>query len=142
MCAPLSIEEEMLSKEDSERVYGEFTEDQNLVILGLGAIGRGVLPLIFRHFKVQASQITVCSAREEEREIAESHGVKFVVTVLDRNNYRELLSPLLKAGDTFLNLSSCVSSIDVILFLQEMSVTYVDSSNGKFLDCSRDQLLA
>jgi homospermidine synthase len=112
---------------------------QNLVILGLGAIGRGVLPMILRHIKIDVSQIIVCSARDVEREIAEEYGVKWVKTVLDRDNYRALLTPHIKAGDVFLNLSSCVSSIDVIHLCQELNVTYIDSSNETW-DDSPDEL--
>jgi homospermidine synthase len=120
-------------------IYAEVPHPQNLIILGLGAIGRGVLPLLLRHIKIELSQIIVCSAREVEREIAEEHGVKWVHTVLDRTNYRSLLTPHLKAGDVFLNLSSCVSSIDVILLCQELNVTYIDSSNETW-DDSPDEL--
>ncbi len=107
---------------------------QKLIILGMGAIGRGVLPMILRHIKIELSQIVVVSARDEEREVAEEHGVKWSKMVLNEHNYRELLTPLLTAGDVFLNLSSCVSSIDVIKLCQEKLVSYIDSSNETWDD--------
>lgn len=95
--------------------------------------------MILRHISVELSQIVVLSARESERELAEEHGVAWHLTVLDETNYRTLLTPHIKAGDVFLNLSSCVSSIAVIQLCQELNVTYIDSSNETW-DDSPDEL--
>ena len=105
-----------------------------MIILGMGAIGRGVLPLVLRHIKIDRSQIVVVSSRDEEFTVAEKFGVKWEKMVLSEHNYRQLLSPLLKKGDVFLNLSSCVSSIDVIKLCKERDVVYIDSSNETWDD--------
>ena len=120
-------------------IFATVEMPQRLVMLGCGAIGSGVLQLLFRHIKVSASQVVVLSARHEEHELVERHGVQFVHAVLDESNFRDVLSPHVKAGDVFVNLSSCVSSIDVILFCQERGAAYVDSSNETWND-SPDEL--
>ncbi len=114
--------------------YATVEAPQKLVMLGMGAIGRGVLPMILRHVKISSTQILVVSARDEEREMAEEHGVEWRKMVLDETNYRDLLKPLLNAGDVFVNVSSCVSSIAVIQLCQEKQVAYIDSSNETWDD--------
>jgi homospermidine synthase len=123
-----------LFRQTTHEIFVTVEAPHKLIILGMGAIGRGVLPMILRHIKIELEQIVVASARDEEREVAEEHGVKWTKMVLSEHNYRELLTPLLTAGDVFLNLSSCVSSIDVIKLCQEKQVSYIDSSNETWDD--------
>ena len=70
-----------------------------IVFVGFGSIGQGVLPLILRHIGTSADRITIVTAEDAGRAEAEHFGVKFVKTALTRDNYRQMLQPLLGAGD-------------------------------------------
>lgn len=99
----------------------------NLVIVGFGSIGQGVLPLILRHIDLDPARIVVVTAEDRGREVAERYGVRFVVEPLTRDNYRQILLPLLNNGDFLLNLSVDVSSVALIEFAQERGALYLDT---------------
>src|SRR6476620_2166665 len=76
-----------------------------LVMLGFGSIGQGVLPLILRHIDMPKDCIRIVSGDARGQDIAVSYGVAFEIHPLTRDNYRDVLKPMLGAGDFLLNLS-------------------------------------
>ncbi|WP_431269079.1 homospermidine synthase [Dankookia sp. P2] len=98
-----------------------------LVMLGFGSIGQGVLPLILRHIDLPKDRITIVTAEERGHEVAAEYGVKFVVEAATRENYRDLLTPLLRKGDFLLNLSVDVSSVALMQLCRELDVLYLDT---------------
>jgi len=99
----------------------------NLVIVGFGSIGQGVLPLILRHIDLDPSRIVVVTAEERGHAEAESYGIRFIIEPLTRDNYRDVLQPLVGEGDFLLNLSVDVSSVALIAFAQERGALYLDT---------------
>ncbi|MBK8208964.1 MAG: homospermidine synthase [Rhodospirillales bacterium] len=99
----------------------------NLVIVGFGSIGQGVLPLILRHIDLDPARVAVVTAEDRGREVAERYGVRFIVEPLTRDNYRHVLLPLLNDGDFLLNLSVDVSSVALIEVAQERGALYLDT---------------
>ena len=67
-----------------------------LVMLGFGSIGQGVLPLILRHIDIPRERITIVSGDPRGQDVAAENGVSFTVTPLTRDNYRDVLTPLLQ----------------------------------------------
>ncbi len=98
-----------------------------LVIVGFGSIGQGVLPLILRHVDLDPRRITIVTAAETGRAVAEHYGIAFRVEPLTKANYRAVLEPLLGAGDFLLNLSVDVSSVALIAFAHERGAFYLDT---------------
>jgi homospermidine synthase len=98
-----------------------------IVFVGFGSIGQGVLPLILRHIGTSADRITIVTAEAKGRAEAEHFGVKFVQAALRPDNYRQILEPLLGAGDFLLNLSVDVSSVDLIRLARERGALYLDT---------------
>ena len=98
-----------------------------IVFVGFGSIGQGVLPLILRHIGTSSDRITIVTAENSGRGEAEEFGVKFVKTALTRDNYRQVLEPLLGAGDFLLNLSVDVSSVALIQLARERGALYLDT---------------
>ncbi|MCC7274316.1 MAG: homospermidine synthase [Alphaproteobacteria bacterium] len=96
-------------------------------MVGMGSIGQGVLPLIFRHIDLAPSQITIVTADGRGRAVAEEYGVTFIEQPLTRENYAAVLSPLLAAGDFLVNLSVEVSSTALIELCQARDVLYLDT---------------
>lgn len=107
--------------------YFKFPEGTHVVFVGFGSIGQGTLPLIFRHFDVSPSQVMIVTADDRGKEIAERYGVKFMVTPLKPNNYKEIMTPLLTPGSFCLNLSVDVSSNDLMLLCRELESMYLDT---------------
>jgi homospermidine synthase len=98
-----------------------------LVFVGFGSIGQGVLPLVLRHIGIKPERITIVTAEEAGKREAAEFGIKFVVNPLTRDNFRQVLDPLIGKGDFLLNLSVDVSSIALIKFAHEKGALYLDT---------------
>src|ERR1700733_4093494 len=98
-----------------------------LVMIGLGSIGQGVLPLLLRHIPIEPSQITILCADEAGRAEAEDYGVERRVLPLPEANLFHILDPMLGPGGFLLNVSIEVSSVALVGFCQEKRVRYLDT---------------
>jgi homospermidine synthase len=98
-----------------------------LIFVGFGSIGQGVLPLILRHVGIERDQITIVTADEAGEQIAQQYGVRFVRHTLTRQNFRNVLDPLVGRGDFLLNLSVDVSSVALIKLCWEKGALYLDT---------------
>ena len=98
-----------------------------LVMLGLGSIGQGVLPLILAHIDMPRERIIIVTADARGGEVAAALGIRTLVQPLDRQNYREMLASLLGEGDFLLNLSVDVSSVALITFCRACGALYLDT---------------
>jgi len=111
-----------------------------IVVLGFGSIGKGVLPLIFRHIAITPQQLLIISADERGKDVSEEYGVSFQLHVVTRENYQALLASLLRAGDFLLNLSINVGSLELIEFCGQRGVLYLDTCvevwQGVYMDAS------
>jgi len=98
-----------------------------IVMVGFGSIGQGVLPLILRHIGTSADRITIVTAEDKGSSEAREFGVKFVKTALTPENYRQVLEPILSAGDFLLNLSVDVSSVALVQLARGRGALYLDT---------------
>src|SRR5689334_23772637 len=114
-----------------------------IVMIGFGSIGKGTLPLIERHFEYDKSRLVIIDPHEDG-ELAKQHGVRFIKQAITRDNYREVLVPLLTAGGGqgfCVNLSVDTSSVDIMTMCREIGALYIDTVNepwpGFYFDASR-----
>ncbi|MEQ1876227.1 MAG: saccharopine dehydrogenase NADP-binding domain-containing protein, partial [Bdellovibrionia bacterium] len=108
--------------------YGEITGP--IVLIGFGSIGKGVLPLIERHFKFDKSRVVVIDPIDRDRKLLDERGIRFIKSAVTADNYKELLRPLLKngSGQGFcVNLSVDTSSLDIMNFCRDLGVFYIDT---------------
>jgi homospermidine synthase len=101
-----------------------------IVMIGFGSIGKGTLPLIERHFNYDASHIVVIDPNDTDKAIAEKHGARFIKAAVTKDNYRELLTPLLTAGGGqgfCVNLSVDTSSVAIMELARELGALYIDT---------------
>jgi homospermidine synthase len=98
-----------------------------LVFVGFGSIGQGVLPLVLRHIGIAPDRITIVTADDAGRTEANEYGIKFIKQPLTRENYQQVLSPLVGRGDFLLNLSVDVSSIALVKLAHEKGALYLDT---------------
>jgi homospermidine synthase len=109
-------------------VYHEITGP--IVMIGFGSIGRGTLPLIERHFKYDQTRLTVIDPVDTNRKLLDERGIRFVQTGLTKDNYREILTPLLTEGGGkgfCVNLSVDTSSVDIMELCRELGALYIDT---------------
>jgi homospermidine synthase len=106
--------------------------DGPIVMIGFGSIGKGTLPLIERHFTYDKTRFVVIDPEDKDRKILDDRGIRFVHESVTRNNYRQLLTPLLTAGGGqgfCVNLSVDTSSVDIMELCNEIGALYIDTVN-------------
>lgn len=103
--------------------YG--TIQGSVVMIGFGSIGKGCLPLIERHFTYD--NMVVIDPSDKDRAILDGKGIPFMHQGLTKENYKEILRPLLKKGSFCVNLSVDVSSLDVMNFCRDIGAFYIDT---------------
>ena len=115
-----------------------------IVMIGFGSIGRGTLPLIERHFEFDRGRLVVIDPVDADRALLDERGIRFIQDCVTRENYRDLLAPLLTAGGGqgfCVNLSVDTSSVDIMELCRELGALYIDTVNepwkGFYFDASK-----
>jgi homospermidine synthase len=101
-----------------------------IVMVGFGSIGKGMLPLIERHFAFDKRRFVVIDPDDSDRRLLDERGITFVHQGLTRDNYRHLLEPLLTRGGGqgfCVNLSVDTSSRDIMELCREIGALYIDT---------------
>ena len=104
--------------------------DGPIVMIGFGSIGKGTLPLIERHFQFDKSRFTVIDPDDSGRRLLDERGIAFEHLALTRDNYRDVLVPLLTGGGGqgfCVNLSVDTSSLAIMELCREIGVLYIDT---------------
>ena len=101
--------------------------DRRMVIVGFGSIGQGVLPLLLRHIDLDPAKITIVTAEERGRGVAEEYNIRFIREALTPDNVDKVLDSRLAAGDFLLNVSVDVSSIALIEYCHRRDILYLDT---------------
>ena len=119
----------------ASQIYAKITGP--IVMVGFGSIGKGTLPMIERHLDYDKSRITVIDPKDEGRKAhCEKHNVRFIQKGVTRDNYRELLTPLLTEGGGqgfCVNLSVDTGSTDIMELCNELGALYIDTVNEPWL---------
>jgi homospermidine synthase len=100
-----------------------------IVMIGFGSIGKGTLPLIERHFDYDKKRFVIIDPHEEG-DLAKQHGVRFIKDAVTKENYRQLLTPLLTEGGGqgfCVNLSVDTSSVAIMELCREIGALYIDT---------------
>jgi homospermidine synthase len=100
-----------------------------IVMIGFGSIGKGTLPLIERHFDYDKKRFVIIDPHEAG-DLAKEHGVRFIKDAVTKENYRQLLTPLLTAGGGqgfCVNLSVDTSSVAIMELCREIGALYIDT---------------
>ena len=118
-----------MSSSPASPIYAKITGP--IVIVGFGSIGKGMVPMIERHLDYDKSRITVLDPKDEGRKaLCDKHGLRFIQQGLTRENYRELLTPLLTEGGGqgfCVNLSVDTGSVDLMRLCRKLGVLYIDT---------------
>jgi homospermidine synthase len=115
-----------------------------IVMIGFGSIGQGTLPLIERHFEYDRSRFVVIDPQEKHKELLDARGIRFIQQAVTRENYRELLTPLLTEGGGqgfCVNVSVDTSSVAIMELCRSLNAFYIDTVNepwaGFYFDKSK-----
>ncbi|MBW9078915.1 homospermidine synthase [Agrobacterium pusense] len=109
-------------------IYGDI--DGPIIMIGFGSIGRGTLPLIERHFNFDRTRLVVIDPRADIAPFLAEKGIRHIRTHLTKENYKEVLKPLLKGvrGQGFcVNLSVDAASVDLMRVCRKHGMLYIDT---------------
>ena len=101
-----------------------------IVMIGFGSIGKGTLPLIERHIAFDRSKFVVIAPDDSDRHLLDERQIRFVHRALTKENYRDVLTPLLTTGPgrgMVVNLSVDTSSVDLMEFCKDLDAFYIDT---------------
>ncbi|MGA8612392.1 MAG: saccharopine dehydrogenase C-terminal domain-containing protein [Xanthobacteraceae bacterium] len=104
--------------------------DGPIVMIGFGSIGKGALPLIERHIAFDREKFVVIAPDDSDRGLLDQRQIRFVHQAITRENYREILKPLLTCGPgrgMVVNLSVDTSSVDLMEFAKDLDAFYIDT---------------
>ena len=104
--------------------------DGPMVMIGFGSIGRGTLPLLERHIAFDRKKFVVIAPDDDDRRLLDDRQIRFLHTAITRDNYREVLTPLLKGGPgrgMIVNVSVDTSSVDLMDFAKDVDAFYIDT---------------
>src|SRR5436305_15140014 len=91
--------------------------DGPIVKIGFGSIGKGTLPLIERHIAFDRSKFVVIAPDDRDRHLLDERQIRFLHLAITKDNYREILTPLLTAGPgrgLAVTLSVATSAVDLM----------------------------
>jgi homospermidine synthase len=115
-----------------------------IVMIGFGSIGRGVLPLLERHIGFDRSKFVVIAPDDSDRALLDARGLRFDKLAITRDNYRDVLTPLLAGGPgrgMIINLSVDTASADLMDLCKDIDAFYIDTVcepwPGLYTDTSR-----
>src|SRR5437588_13005166 len=113
-------------------------------MIGFGSIGKGTLPLIERHIAFDRARLVGISPDDSVRRLLDERQIRFIHRGLTKENYREILTPLLTTGPgrgMIVNLSVDTSSVDLMEFCKDVDAFYIDTVvepwPGLYLDGTR-----
>lgn len=111
--------------EQNKQVYKNYGHVNDICLLGYGTIGRGLLPLILRHFTFD--HLTIIDPHPVEAPVP-NEKYKFVQVAITKENLKEELDKVFINGSGFcVNMSVAVQSLALVLYCQKKEVFYIDT---------------
>ena len=102
-----------------------------IVMIGFGSIGQRHAAADRAAFRVRPEPLRGHRpAGEAQRHLLDERGIRFIQQAVTRENYRELLTPLLTEGGGqgfCVNLSVDTSSVDIMELCRELGALYIDT---------------
>ncbi len=102
----------------------------NIIMIGYGSIGRGVLPLIERHIKFDHQKLTIIEPLSDNAEFLRANNIRHIKQHITQENYQEILQPLLNSQNQqalCVNLSVDVDSFDIQKLCMQENALYIDT---------------
>jgi len=72
--------------------------DGPIIMIGFGSSGKGTLPLIERHLAFDREKFVVIAPDDADRRLLDERQIRFLHLAITRENYRDILKPLLTCG--------------------------------------------
>lgn len=102
-----------------------------ILVIGLGAVSRCTIPLLFRHIEIDPKNVTVLDFNPETSEAAKdvvARGAHFVQEKIERDTLEEQLARYVGPGDMIVDLAWNIDCGELIAWCHDNNVLYVNTS--------------
>jgi homospermidine synthase len=101
-----------------------------ILFVGYGAVAECTLPIVFKHIKVPAKNVTVMDFEDRSAKLKQwtSKGVRFVRDRVTRENLGLLLGKYVSAGDVIIDLAWNIDALEILQWCHDHGVRYINTS--------------
>ncbi len=101
-----------------------------ILFVGYGAVAECTLPILFKHIKVPAKNVTVMDFENRAEKLKQwtSKGVRFVRDRVTEENMATLLAKHVGAGDILIDLAWNIDAIEILQWCHDHGVRYINTS--------------
>lgn len=103
---------------------------RKILFVGYGAVAECTLPILLKHLKVPAANVTVMDFEDRASKLRQwtDKGVRFVRDRLTQENLEKLLAKHLSAGDLLIDLAWNIDACVILQWCHDHGVLYINTS--------------
>ena len=103
---------------------------QRILFVGYGAVAECTLPILFKHLKVPARNVTIMDFEDRAAKLARwtAKGVRFVRDRVTRENMGRLLAKHAGRGDLIIDLAWNIDACEILQWCHDHGVLYINTS--------------
>ena len=106
------------------------TFNKKILFVGYGAVAECTLPILFKHIKVPAKNVTIMDFEDKKDKLKKwtSKGVNYVQDRVAQDNLAAILGKYVSAGDVIIDLAWNIDALVVLTWCHEHGVLYINTS--------------
>jgi homospermidine synthase len=104
--------------------------NQRILFVGYGAVAECTLPILFKHLKVPARNVTIMDFEDRSAKLSRwtAKGVRFVRDRVTRENMGRLLAKHAGRGDLIIDLAWNIDACEILQWCHDHGVKYINTS--------------
>ncbi len=104
--------------------------NKRILFVGYGAVAECTLPILFKHIKVPAKNVTVMDFENRAAKLKAwtAKGVRFVRDRVTEENMGALLAKYVSAGDLIIDLAWNIDALEILQWCHDHGVLYINTS--------------
>lgn len=101
-----------------------------VLFVGYGAVAECTLPILFRHIKVPAKNVTIMDFENRAAKLKKwtAKGVRFVRDRVTEDNMGKLLAKHVGEGDILIDLAWNIDALEILQWCRDHGVMYINTS--------------
>jgi len=106
------------------------TFNKRILFVGYGAVAECTLPILFKHIKVPAKNVTVMDFEDRAEKLKKwtTKGVNFVQDRVGQDNLAAILGKYVSAGDVIIDLAWNIDALVLLQWCHDNGVLYINTS--------------
>src|SRR5258708_7460915 len=106
------------------------TFPHKILFVGYGAVAECTLPILFKHLKVSAKNVTIMDFEDRSKKLKPwtVKGVRFVRDRVTEDNMGRLLAKHVGPGDLLIDLAWNIDALEILTWCREHGVMYINTS--------------